>query len=80
MVDLLQPIKSEFLGQLQTIITPRTQWSGWDTIYQRKYIRVLFLMKLFSSNLDGGVKRYGWSPSDYQNSPPKDRFENYFDF
>ena len=80
MIDLLQPIKSEFLGQLQTIITPRTQWSGWDTIYQRKDMRVLFLIKLVSSNLDIEVKRYGWSTSDYQNSPPKDRFENYLIF
>ena len=80
MVDLLQPIKSEFLGQLQTIITPRTQWSGWDTIYQQKDMRVLFLMKLVSSNFDIGVKRYSWSTSDYKNSPPKDRFENYLIF
>ena len=80
MVDLLQPTKSEFLGQFQMIITPRTQWSGWDTIYQRKDMRVLFLMKLVSSNLDIWVKCYGWSTSDYQNSPSKDRFKNYFLF
>ena len=80
MVDLLQPIKSEFLVQLQTIITPRTQWSWWDTIYQRKYMRVLFLIKLVSSNLYIEVKHYGWSTSDYQNSPSKDTFENFFIF
>ena len=80
MVDLLQPIKNDFLGQLQTIITPRTQWSGWDTIYQQKDMRVLFLMKLVSSNLDIEVKCYGWSTSDYQNNPPKDRSENYLIF
>ena len=80
MVDLLQPIKSEFLGQLQTIITPRTQWSGWDTIYQRKDMRVLFLMKLVSSNLDIRVQCYGWSTSNYQNSPPKGQIPELFNF
>ena len=80
MVDLLLLIKSEVLGQFQTIITPLTQWSGWDTIYQRKDMRVFFPMKLVSFNLVIGLKRYGWSTSDYQNSPPKDRFENYLIF
>ena len=66
MVDLLQPIKCKFLGQLQVIINPCTQWSGRDTIYQQKDMSVLFLMKLVSSNLDIEVKRYDSSTSDYQ--------------
>ena len=80
MVDLLQPIKSKFLGQLQMTITPRTQLSEWDTIYHWKDMKVLFITKLVSSNLDIEVKCYGWSSSDYQNSPPKDRFKNYLIF
>ena len=60
-----------------------------NSSYTMIWVRYYILMEIYESSLSNEIgfiqfgywsKTYGWSTSDYQNSPPKDRFENYLIF
>ena len=49
--------------------------TGWPTLYEMKYLWIIFLTIPISPKSDIGEKSYGRSTLAYQNSPPKDRFD-----